>query len=234
MGESILVVHDDRHIRLSVRKILEKSGYSIEEAAAARDALLRINSNQFDVILLDIDLPEMSGAGAISVVKEIDSQAAIIALSQTDGDVVTESILKGAYDCVSGPFELDDIECAVERVLAQRRLEFEAHTLRWKLIDRASKKIFGRNASGEQLRDLVENLVHSKSAVLITGEDGTGKEFVAHFIHYKSRRGSSPLIRVNCRMIPEDLLEEDLFGVQKESMDSAERHKPGKLELCHH
>jgi two-component system response regulator AtoC len=176
----------------------------------------------------------MSGAGAISVVKEIDSHAAIIAFSQTDGDVVTESILKGAYECVTSPFELDDVECAVERALAQRRLEFEAHTLRWKLIDRASKKIFGRNASGEQLRDLVENLVHSKSAVLITGEDGTGKEFVAHFIHYKSRRGSTPFIRVNCRLIPEDLLEGDLFGVQKESMDSAERPKPGKLELCHH
>jgi len=236
MSEKILIVDDDPAIRLTLSETLKKGGYEVEKVSSAEEALDRVKFFGFDLILLDVRLPGMSGIEAISHIREMDSHAEIIVITAHDHrEVALEAIRNGAYDYFSKPFSLEEMRIVVRRALERKKLQAEIKELR-ETLERgyAPNKIIGQSQAMKGVIDLVEKVAPLETTVLITGESGTGKELIANTVHYQSKRASGPFIKLNCAAIPENLLESELFGYEKGAFTGAYAQKPGKFELAHH
>jgi len=262
MSEKILVVDDDQTMRLFLTEALKKRGYEVEEAISAEEALDKIRvasprspvSSQikpktgdprpatdnrqpdpFDLIIMDVRLPQMSGIEAVSRIREIDPQAIVIVVTAYGKkEIALEAIREGAYDYFTKPFKLEEMEIVIERALEKRRLQHEIRTLRQKVVEGYQfKEIIGQSESIKSVLSLVTKVAPLDSTVLITGKSGTGKELIAHAIHQRSRRCESPFIKVNCAAIPDGLLESELFGHEKGAFTGAHTQRPGKFELAH-
>ena len=236
MSEKILIVDDDPAIRLTLSETLKKGGYEVEKVSSAEEALDRVKFFGFDLILLDVRLPGMSGIEAISHIREMDSHAEIIVITAHDHrEVALEAIRNGAYDYFSKPFSLEEMRIVVRRALERKKLQAEIKELRETLKrGYAPNKIIGQSQAMKGVIDLVEKVAPLETTVLITGESGTGKELIANTVHYQSKRASGPFIKLNCAAIPENLLESELFGYEKGAFTGAYAQKPGKFELAHH
>lgn len=235
MSEKILIVDDDPAIQLTLSETLKKGGYEVEKVSSAEEALDRVKFIGFDLILLDVRLPGMSGIEAISHIREIDSHAEIIVITaHGHREVAMEAIRKGAYDYFSKPFSLEEMRIVVRRALERRKLQAEIKELRETLKrGYVFNKIIGQSQAMKEVIALVEKIAPLETTVLITGESGTGKELVANAVHYQSKRASGPFIKLNCAAIPETLLESELFGYEKGAFTGAYAQKPGKFELAH-
>lgn len=233
--EKILVVDDDPSMRLALTEALKKRGYQLEEAGSAEGALEKLKTTLFDLILLDVRLPKMSGIEAVSRIREMDPQAIVIVITAYGRkEIALEAIREGAYDYLTKPFKLEEMEIIIERALEKRRLQNEVRALREKIgRSPAFKEIIGQSEGIRRVLELVTKVAPLDSTVLITGESGTGKELIAAAIHQKSRRAGGPFIKVNCAAIPEALLESELFGHEKGAFTGAHAQRPGKFELAH-
>lgn len=231
----ILVVDDDQTMRFVLTTALKKRGYQLEDTSCAEDALDILKTNSFDLIIIDVKLPKMSGIEAISWIKEIDPQAIIILVTAYDRkEIALKAIKAGAYDYFTKPFSLEEMEIIVKRALEKRKLQVGIKELRDKIgRNQEFKEFIGQSKGMQKIMELINKVAPLDLTVLITGESGTGKELTAAAIHQKSKRHKAPFVKVNCAAIPETLLESELFGHEKGAFTGAHKRRLGKFELAH-
>ncbi len=229
--EKILVIDDEAGIRSSLKGILEDEGYSIHTAVTGEDALKLLRGKNFDLILLDIWLPQMNGIETLKKIKKMDENLYVVMISG-HGSVETavQAIKLGAFDFLEKPLSLEKVILTVKNALTQKKLEEENIQLKESI--QTEHHLIGKSNAIQKLRDEIDKAAPTNAPVLIHGEDGTGKELVARLIHQKSQRKDKRFIQINFAAIPDELIEIELFGTAKESIENVDREKKGKLLLA--
>ena len=225
----ILLIDDERSIRISLREILEYENYEVLEAQDGIEGLQKIKEEEFDLVLCDVKMPKMDGIEVLEQAKNLEKCPQFIMIS-AHGSIETavEATKKGAFDFIPKPPDLNRLLLTVRNALEKKQLVNETKVLRGKL----SKKfdMVGSSPALSRVRDTIEKVAPTDARVLITGQNGTGKELVAHWIHQKSRRIEAPYVAVNCAAIPSELIESELFGHEKGAFTSAHKQRVGKFE----
>ena len=238
--KKILIVEDEKAIRNVLKNILleESTTYIIEEAENGIEALGKLKINEYDLIISDIKMPKMDGIELLQKTLEIHPTATFLMISG-HGDIETavNAIKIGAFDYISKPPDLNRLLNAVRNGLQRKELVNENTVLNLenKILKKKVQKKFqmiGESTEITQIFSMIDKVAITDARVLITGENGTGKELVAHAIHEKSHRNFAPFIEVNCAAIPSELIESELFGHMKGSFTGAVKDKPGKFELA--
>ena len=226
---NILIIDDEKSIRRTLREILEYEKYKVEEADNGQDGLDMIKNNPYDVVLLDIKMPKMDGMEVLEKAQILAPDVPIIMISG-HGNVETavEAVKKGAYDYISKPPDLNRLLITIRNALDKSNLITETKVLKRKVTK--TREIIGDSPSISSIKDTIERVAPTEARILITGENGTGKELVARWIHEKSNRANGPLIEVNCAAIPSELIESELFGHEKGAFTSAIKQRIGKFE----
>lgn len=228
----ILIIDDEKAIRNTLREILEYEGYLIEEASNGEEGIQKIESDDFDMVLCDVKMPKMDGMTVLSKVKEIDEDLPIVMISgHGNVEMAVEATKKGAYDFIVKPPDLNKLLIIVRNSIDKKELVVETKVLR----RRASKTrdIIGESPAIKNILETIDKVAPTDARVLITGDNGTGKELVARWIHEKSMRAKQALIEVNCAAIPTELIESELFGHEKGAFTSAIKQRIGKFEQAH-
>lgn len=230
----IVVVDDDEQMRFFLREALQAQGYEAFDFQDVESALPQVKRKNFDLVILDMMLPGMSGIDAIQQFKQLDPDVVVILMSGYGSrNLASEAIQLGAYDFFTKPLNLKELEVIMGRALEKKNLLREISRLRTQLHGQYNfSNIVGKSKAIQEIFDLMERVVESDSTILITGESGTGKELIAEAIHYNSPRKDGPFIRLNCAAIPDELLESELFGHEKGSFTGAIERKRGKFELA--
>jgi DNA-binding NtrC family response regulator len=228
----ILIIDDERFIRSSLREILEYEKYEVIEAQDGAEGLQKIKDEEIDLVLCDVKMPILDGMDVLEQVRQLDRSPQFIMIS-AHGTIETavEATKKGAFDFISKPPDLNRLLLTVRNALDKKQLVTETKVLKKKL----SKKLdmVGESPALQAVKDTIEKVAPTDARVLITGQNGTGKELVAHWIHEKSRRQEQPYVAVNCAAIPSELIESELFGHEKGSFTSAHKQRVGKFEQAH-
>lgn len=230
----LLIVDDDAEFRGTVARRFLRRGYRVREAADAIEAQRMAEERQFDVALLDLVMPGMSGVELLSKLKSIQPECEVILLTgQGTIETAVESMRKGAYDYLTKPFPLGELELRVEKAYDRRLLKKENVQLKT-LIERSSpqSEMIGQSAAMKEIFRLIERAGPTDKAILIQGESGTGKELVARALHRCSPRREKPLVVINCAALPESLLESELFGHEKGAFTGAIQSKLGLFEVA--
>jgi two-component system, NtrC family, response regulator AtoC len=228
----ILIVDDEESLRFFMSEVLKKEGYLFETAADGREAVEKLRSGAFKIVLMDIKMPGLNGLIAMEKMKELDPDLLVILMTAFGSKkVALETLQKGAYDYFTKPFDLDEMRIVIKRAVERCRLQEEVKSLHDRLGENPPAML-GESPAMRKVFDLVRKVADSDVTVLITGESGTGKELVARSIHQQSPRRPQPFLTVNCASIPENLLEAELFGHEKGSFTGAHRQKIGKFELA--
>jgi len=231
--DNILVVDDDPDIREVLKDRLESLGYNVFSGASGVEALELLEKQNPQIVLLDIEMPEMSGLEALKEIRkrQIDITVVMITAHGTIERAV-EAIRQGAYDFIPKPFEPDHIALIVQRALERERLKRGVEVLSDQVGERY-RLIAGKSAKMAEAMDLAKKSATSRSTVLLLGESGTGKEIFARSIHEWSERRAKPFIAINCVGLSKELLESELFGHEKGAFTGAHQVKRGKIELSH-
>ena len=225
----ILLIDDERFIRSSLIEILEYENYEVVEAQDGAEGLQKIRDEEFDLVLCDIKMPILDGLDVLEQVKQLERVPQFIMIS-AHGTIETavEATKKGAFDFIPKPPDLNRLLLTVRNALEKKHLVTETKVLKKKL----SKKLtmVGESPALQTVKATIEKVAPTEARVLITGQNGTGKELVAHWIHEKSKRQEKPYVAVNCAAIPSELIESELFGHEKGSFTSAHKQRLGKFE----
>ena len=226
---SILIIDDEKAIRKTLTEILGFEGYKIDEASDGEEGLNKFRVNNYDLVLCDIKMPKLDGIEFLEKAKEINSEVPIIIISG-HGNIETavEAVKKGAYDYISKPPDLNRLLITLRNAMDKTTLVAETKVLKRK-VNRV-QEIVGDSSPIRKIKDTIEKIAPTEARVLITGENGVGKELVARWIHQKSARCSNSLVEVNCAAIPGELIESELFGHEKGSFTSAVKQRIGKFE----
>ena len=225
----ILIVDDERAIRNSLKEILEDEEYEVEAAPDAPTALQMVDGDHFQVVLCDIKMPGMDGVELLTQLHEkVPDTAVVMMTGHGDIDTAVDCIRKGAYDFLTKPLDLNRILITIKNALDKTQLVGETKILKKKVY--SGGDMVGESAGMQALREMVEKVAPTDARVLITGQNGTGKELVARSLHQRSLRASKPYIEVNCAAIPSELIESELFGHEKGSFTSAIKQHKGKFE----
>jgi len=236
MSHRILVVDDEESIRSSLQDLLEDEGYQVVQAESGEECLAlfaREGALPADAVLLDIWLPQMDGLGVLKSLKETHAHVPVIMISGHGNiDTAVTATKLGAYHYVEKPFSADSLLLTLQHALRESRLEQENVALR-REAKRNQHKIVGSSPRFTEMISQVERVAASDAWVLIHGENGTGKESVAHLIHEHSDRRERPFVEVNCAAIPEELIESELFGHEKGAFTGATQRKIGKFDQAH-
>jgi len=229
--DKILVIDDEAGIRSSLKGILEDEGYSIKTVVKGEDALKLLKRENFDLILLDIWLPEMNGIEILKKIKNMGEAPKVVMISG-HGTVETavKAIKLGAYDFLEKPLSLEKVILTVQNALKQQKLEEENVQLRESVW--LKHQLIGKSHPILKLREEIKKAAPTNASVLIYGEEGTGKELVARMIHHQSSRKSHRFVPINFSAIPDDLIETELFGYVRGNLENAEKDKKGKLLLA--
>ena len=230
MKTKVLVIDDEKSIRATVREILEFEGYEIDEAIDGEDALAKLQGKLYDVALCDIKMPKMDGIELLAKAKAEGIATEFVMLS-AHGNIAlaVEATKLGAFDFIQKPPDLNKLLICIKNASEKKLLVKETVVLRQKV--KPSVEMVGQGAAFAAITELIARIAPTDARVLITGENGTGKELVARAIHAQSNRAQQPLIEVNCAAIPSELIESELFGHEKGSFTSAYKQKQGKFEL---
>ena len=225
----ILIIDDERSIRNTLKEILEYEKYKVDEAEDGAKGLKMIQENHYDAVLLDIKMPKMDGMEVLEKVAPEYPDLPIIMISGHGTiDTAVESVKKGAYDYLSKPPDLNRLLITVRNALDKSTLITETKVLKRKVSK--TRDIIGESPAIQKILDTINRVAPTDARVLVTGENGTGKELVARWIHEKSARSKGPLIEVNCAAIPSELIESELFGHEKGAFTSAIKQRIGKFE----
>jgi len=226
----ILVVDDEKSIRNTLRDILAYENYEVSDADSGITALEMLKQAEFDVILLDIKMPQMDGMEALDhILSEYETPVIMISGHGTI-ETAVEAIKKGAFDYIAKPLDLNRLLVTIRNALDKSRLLSETRFLKKKV----SKKyeMIGESGAMQGIYEMIDRVAPTHARVLITGDNGTGKELVARQLHEKSQRSKGPFIEVNCAAIPSELIESNLFGHEKGSFTSAIKQRKGDFELA--
>lgn len=227
----VLIVDDEKSIRNTLREILEFEKYEVEEAKDGMEALVKIKSGEFDVILLDIKMPKMDGMETLERVRLMAPDTPVIMISgHANIDGAVDAVKKGAFDFISKPPDLNRLLITVRNALDKSSLITETKVLKRRVKSKEQVEIIGESEGIERVKSTIDRVAPIDARVLITGSNGTGKELVARWIHEKSPRQEAPLVEVNCAAIPAELIESELFGHEKGSFTSAHKQRIGKFE----
>lgn len=227
----ILVVDDESSIRRTLKEILEFEKYEVDLAANGQDAVNMAKDNNYDVILLDIKMPEMDGIEVLEKISASNNVPIIMISGHGTIDTAVETIKKGAYDFIVKPPDLNRLLITVRNAVDKTNLVTE--TIKLKKATSKKYEIVGESDFIVTLNEMITKVAPTTARVLITGENGSGKELVARQIHEQSSRSKSPFIEVNCAAIPSELIESQLFGHEKGSFTSAIKQRKGDFELAH-
>lgn len=225
----ILIIDDEKSIRKTLSEILSFEGYKIEEAGDGEEGLKKFKEKTFDLVLCDIKMPKIDGIEFLQKAGEANPDVPIIMISG-HGNIETavEAVKIGAFDYISKPPDLNRLLITIRNAMDKSSLVTETKVLK----RRVSKvqEMIGDSAAIRKIKETIEKVAPTDARVLITGENGVGKELVARWIHEKSNRANGPLIEVNCAAIPSELIESELFGHEKGSFTSAIKQRIGKFE----
>ncbi len=227
--KTILVVDDEKSVRDSLRMILTYAHYEVELAEDGARALSLLNSHPIDMVLLDIKMPGMDGIEVLEAMRKQNPELPIVIISG-HGTIETavEATKKGAFDFLSKPLDRDKLLVTVRNALEQHKLAVEYKQMKETL--EGKEKILGESQKIKEILEIIHRVGPTESRVLITGENGTGKELVSKAIHRSSKRSEKPFIEVNCAAIPTELIESELFGHEKGSFTGATSQRIGKFE----
>lgn len=232
----ILVVDDEAPMRESLKDWLMEEGYEVGLATNGKEAIAMANKSNWDVILLDLKMPGINGLETLKRLKgkEVDTEAEIIMMTAyATVDTAVQAMKEGAFDYLVKPFDPDEIEIQIRKIVTHRELVLENIVLRQKLEERTEyDEIIGRSDAMQEIYFLISQVAPTDSTVLITGESGTGKELIARAIHGNSQRCYMPYIPLSCGALPDSLLESELFGYEKGAFTGAEHTKKGRFEMA--
>lgn len=226
---NILIIDDEKSIRKTLTEILSYEGYKVEEAADGLEGFKMFQAKQYDAVLCDIKMPKMDGLEFLEKAREINQDVPIIMVSGHGNiDTAVDAVKKGAYDYISKPPDLNRLLITLRNAMDKTKLVTETKTLRRK-VNKVPEMI-GTSAPILKIRETIEKVAPTDARVLITGENGVGKELVARWLHERSNRAAGPMVEVNCAAIPSELIESELFGHEKGSFTSAVKQRIGKFE----
>jgi len=233
MSETILVIDDERAIRSTLKEILTFEGYTVEEASDGAEGLKKILASNYACVICDIKMPKMDGIEVLEkVMAEKPETQMIIISGHGNIETAVEAVKKGAFDYISKPPDLNRLLITLRNAMEKKELVVETKQLRKKV----EQKIFGESdmigcsEALEKIRETLVKIAPTEARVLITGENGVGKELVARNLHKHSNRNKGPLVEVNCAAIPTELIESELFGHEKGAFTSAVKTRIGKFE----
>lgn len=230
----ILVVDDEESIREFFQIMLKREGYEVFTASNGLEGFEFLKKNPVDLIISDIQMPEMSGLELLSKVKEVDPDMVMIMITAFGStEIAVEAMKRGAYDYIQKPFKIDEVKIVISQALEKRTLKIENQQLKKELGTKyAFDNIIGGAPPMLRIYELVKRVANTKSSVLINGESGTGKELIARAIHYNGPLKDKPFVTVNCGAIPENLMESEMFGHKKGSFTGAIADKKGLFEVA--
>ena len=225
----ILIIDDEKAIRKTLSEILSFEGYKIDEASDGEEGLKKFRERNYDVVLCDIKMPKIDGIEFLQKAGETNPDIPVIMISG-HGNIETavEAVKTGAYDYISKPPDLNRLLITIRNAMDKSNLVSETKVLK-KRVNRVQEMI-GHSAPIMKIRETIDMVAHTEARVMITGDNGVGKELVARWIHEKSNRAGGPLVEVNCAAIPSELIESELFGHEKGSFTSAIKQRIGKFE----
>jgi two-component system, NtrC family, response regulator PilR len=230
----ILVVDDERSMREFLEILLQREGHDAVVCGAASDALVALESDDYDLIISDIKMSGIGGLELLERVREISPETPVVLITAHGStESAVEAMRLGAYDYLTKPCSVDEICLVIDKALEKRSLSAENRRLRRELQDRSGlPTMLGRSPRMKEVFDFVHRVAASKTNLLITGESGTGKELVARAVHSLSDRKDRPFVAINCGAIPENLLESELFGHVKGAFTGAVANKLGLFEVA--
>ncbi len=230
----ILVVDDDEHLRMVLQETLQSCGYAVQTADSGNEALNLLQQQTFDLLITDLMMPGIKGIELVERAKSKQADiGAIVITAYGTIDRAVESMQKGAFDFITKPFSISQIESRVKRFFEFQLLKQENNFLKKKLENYYyEKRIIGQSEAIKEVLNHIQIVANSDATVFIRGESGTGKELVAQAIHDYSERADKPFRKINCAAVPETLFESTLFGHEKGAFSGAYRQQKGIFEEC--
>ena len=234
---TILVVDDEASIRRTLREILEYEDYGVDAVVDGEEALSAIRSNAYDLVLLDVKMPKLDGMEVLKAIAEEAPELPVVMISG-HGTIETavEATKLGAYDFIEKPPDLNRLLLTVRNALDHGQLETQNRRMRQAISEQSSSgltPIIGESEEIQEIKETITRVAPTEARVLISGENGTGKELVAKWIHHESARAEGPLVDVNCAAIPSELIESELFGHEEGAFTGATEQRIGKFEQAH-
>jgi two-component system nitrogen regulation response regulator NtrX len=229
---NILVIDDEKSIRNTLKEILEYEDFKVDVAAEGPEALEMLEKKEYDVVLCDIKMPKMDGIEVLERIHGGAHNTQVIMISGHGNiDTAVDAIKKGAFDFIEKPLDLNRLMITIRNAMDKSTLITETKVLRKKVAK--TFDMVGESPAIKKVREMIDLVAPTDARVLITGDNGTGKELVARWLHEKSQRSGNPFIEVNCAAIPSELIESELFGHEKGAFTSAIKQRIGKFEQAH-
>ena len=234
MSPAILVVDDERAIGIAIQRLLGARGYEVETALSGEDAVEKLASGSYQLVITDLNLKGITGMEVLRAAKERSPDSAVIMITAYGSEkIAVEAMKAGAMDYLPKPFDNDELELVVERVLEGVTLRRDLKLLREQVAERHGlERLVGKSAAMQRVFDVIRKVADTDLTVLIRGPSGTGKELVANAIHQRSPRHARPLIKVNCAAFSRELVESELFGHEKGAFTGAATTREGKFEIA--
>jgi len=224
----ILIVDDEISIRNTLREILEYEKYTVDDAPDGMTAIELVKAGHYDVILCDIKMPQMDGIEVLEAIQKLSETPVVMISGHGTIETAVEAIKKGAFDYISKPPDLNRL-----LITLRNAIEKASHVTEIKVLKRKISKTYdmiGESPAINNIKNMIERVAPTDARVLITGDNGTGKELVARWLHELSPRAAAPFVEVNCAAIPSELIESVLFGHEKGSFTSAIKQRKGDFE----
>jgi DNA-binding NtrC family response regulator len=226
---NILVIDDEKSIRNTLKDILETEEHEVTAAEDGAGGLEKFTNGKFDVVLCDIKMQEMDGLEVLEKIMESRQDVPVIMISgHGDIEIAVDAIKKGAFDFLEKPLDLNRLLITLRNALERSDLISETRILKRKITK--TNEMIGESKAILKIKEMIDRVAPTDARVLVTGENGTGKELVARWLHEKSQRASAPFVEVNCAAIPSELIESELFGHEKGAFTSAHKQRKGKFE----
>ncbi len=227
----VLIIDDEAPIRRTLREILEYEKYKVEEAADGIEGIDKIKNDKFDLILCDIKMPGKDGIEVLEESMKLTDTPVVMISGHGNIETAVEAIKIGAFDYIAKPLDLNRLLITLRNAMDKSKLITETKVLKKKVSEKYA--MIGESKQIHSIKEMIERVAPTNARVLIAGENGTGKELVAHWLHQKGERSHAPFIEVNCAAIPSELIESELFGHEKGAFTSAHKQRKGDFEQAH-